>query len=89
MLINEIDWLIYWFTDRPCVLQERDTLLMQFQDLKAQMSRLHNTEHQRLVKLTMLCDTALKDLRAKRAKVQYSTLYLQGVLFVAFFYMVV
>jgi len=59
------------------VLQERDTLLMQFQDLKAQMSRLHNTEHQRLVKLTMLCDTALKDLRAKRAKVQCSTLYLQ------------
>ena len=56
------------------VLQERDTLLMQFQDLKGQMSRLHNTEHQRLVKLTMLCDTALKDLRAKRAKVQYSTL---------------
>jgi len=33
------------------------------------MSRLHNTEHQRLVKLTMLCDTALKDLKAKQAKV--------------------
>jgi len=42
---------------------------MQFQDLKGQMSRLHNTEHQRLVKLTMLCDAALKDLKAKRAKV--------------------
>jgi len=51
-------------------LQERDTLLMQFQDLKGQMSRLHNTEHQRLVKLTMLCDAALKDLKAKCTKVQ-------------------
>ena len=42
---------------------------MQFQDLKGQMSRLHNTEHQRLVKLTMLCDGALKSLKAKHAKV--------------------
>jgi len=44
---------------------------MQFQDLKGQMSRLHSTEHQRLVKLTMLCDAALKDLKAKRAKVEH------------------
>ena len=53
------------------MLQERDTLLMQFQDLKGQMSRLHSTEHQGLVKLTTLCDTALKDLKATRAKVEY------------------
>jgi len=45
--------------------------LMQFQELKSQMSRLRNTEHQRLVKLTMLCDSALKDLKSKRAKVQH------------------
>ena len=50
-------------------MQERDTLLLQFQDLKAQMSRLHSTEHQRLVKLTMLCDAAFKDLKAYRNKV--------------------
>ena len=52
-----------------CATQERDTLLMQFQDLKGQMSRLHDTEHQRLVKLTMLCDAALKSLKANHAKV--------------------
>ena len=57
-----------------CILQERDTLLMQFQGLKGQMSRLHSTEHQRLVKLTTLCDLAVKDLNAKRAKVQRSIL---------------
>jgi len=51
-------------------IQERDTLLMQFQELKGQMSRLHSTEHQRLVKLTTLCDSTLKDLKAKRAKVK-------------------
>jgi hypothetical protein len=48
--------------------EEREALLMLFQDVKSQMNRLHSTERERLVKLTIMCDAALKDLKAKSAK---------------------
>jgi hypothetical protein len=52
------------------LLQERDILLLQFQDLKAQMNKLHSSEHERLIKITVLSNDALKSLKAKRAKVK-------------------
>lgn len=48
--------------------EERDVLLLQFQDLKSQMNKLHSSEHERLIKITVLSNDTLKSLKAKCAK---------------------
>jgi len=51
------------------IWQERDVMVMQFQRLKAQLSKLRGSERERLRRLTMMVDAAEKELKAKCTKV--------------------
>lgn len=44
-------------------------MVMQFQRLKAQLSKLRGSERERLRRLTMMVDAAEKELKAKCTKV--------------------
>lgn len=48
--------------------EERDVMVMQFQRLKAQLSKLRGSERERLRRLTMMVDAAEKELKAKCTK---------------------
>ncbi|KAK2170331.1 hypothetical protein LSH36_3g13035 [Paralvinella palmiformis] len=48
--------------------EEREVMLAHFQDLKGQMNKLRASEHDRLTKLTLQSNAALKELKRKSEK---------------------
>ena len=46
-------------------------MLAHFQELKGQMNKLRETERERLTKLTLESNAAIKELRKKSDKVNY------------------
>lgn len=48
--------------------EERELMLAHFQDLKGQMNKLRASEHERLTKLTLQSNAALKELKRKSEK---------------------
>ena len=49
--------------------EERESMLAHFQDLKGQMNRLREIERERLTKLTLESNAAIKELKKKAEKV--------------------
>lgn len=48
--------------------EDREMMVMQFQQLKSQLSRLRSTEHERLIRLAQLSNGAIKELKTKISK---------------------
>ena len=50
-------------------LQEREKMLAHFQDLKAQMNKLRERERDKLTKMTLESNAAIKELKRQKEKV--------------------
>lgn len=51
------------------ILQEREKMLAHFQDLKAQMNKLRERERDKLTKMTLESNSAMKELKRQNEKV--------------------
>ena len=51
------------------LVQEREMMLAHFQELKGQMNKLREQERERLTKLTLESNAAIKELKRKAEKV--------------------
>ena len=54
-------------------LQERELMIAHFQELKGQMNKLREAERERLTKLTLESNAAIKELKRKAEKVPLSS----------------
>ena len=51
------------------LVQERERMLAHFQELKAQMNKIRDCEREKLTKLTLESNAALKELKRQKEKV--------------------
>ena len=58
---------VFTFCD---TLQERERMLAHFQELKAQMNKVRDVEREKLTKVTLESNAAIKEIKRQKEKVR-------------------